>query len=244
MRPWPTRFGPSKLTPHDDRCGQRRKRRRRGGLSGSVLWRGVDLWHVPTTLVAMVDSAHGGKTAVNLGRAKNQLGTFYPAHRVYICEDLLATLPIAQRRQGFVELIKGLWLGEPQIVLALEPSQVERIVSAPFAEIRDLLFPLLDAAIGVKHDIVARDPHEKRGIRTFLNFGHTMAHALELYCALDHGSAVAWGNGDGGPCPVKHGQMSQDEAHRLYQHDLSSLCVIHPMELPSDDQIVEGAHAG
>ena len=90
------------------------------GFLASILWRGVDLWHVPTTLLAMVDSAHGGKTAVNLGRAKNQLGTFYPADRVVLVEEALETLPIEQRRDGLVELVKGLWLGDSDALELLE----------------------------------------------------------------------------------------------------------------------------
>ncbi len=207
------------------------------GFLASILWRGVDLWHVPTTLVAMVDSAHGGKTAVNAGANKNQLGTFYPASKVILCEDVLATLPVTQRRQGLVELIKGLWLGSPTGLDLLDEFGVERLGSAPYPSIRENLWRLIDLAIDVKLDIVARDPHEKLGIRTVLNLGHTLAHALELHCGLDHGSAVAWGMAAAGHLSIEHAGLSQPTYERLYRHVYPMMRHIHEFERPGSVEL-------
>jgi 3-dehydroquinate synthetase/5-enolpyruvylshikimate-3-phosphate synthase len=207
------------------------------GFLASILWRGVDLWHVPTTLVAMVDSAHGGKTAVNAGANKNQLGTFYPASRVILCEELLETLPVTQRRQGLVELIKGLWLGSPAGVDLLDKFGVERLGSAPYPLIKEDLWRVVDLAIAVKLKIVSQDPHEKLGIRTVLNLGHTLAHALELHCGLDHGSAVAWGMAAAGHLSTQHTGLSEPNFERLYRHVYPAMRHIHEFERPSVGQL-------
>lgn len=183
------------------------------GFLASILWRGVELWHVPTTLVAMVDSAHGGKTAVNLGSAKNQLGTYYPASRVLLVEEFLATLPVAQRREGMVELLKVLWLGDAGATRALHGAQIEQLTFAPFEEIRSLLGPMIDHAVAIKHRIVASDPREERGLRTVLNLGHTLAHALELTAGLSHGAAVAWGMAAGIDLAAARGLPPESAAH-------------------------------
>ncbi len=161
------------------------------GFLASILWRGVQLWHVPTTLLAIVDSAHGGKTAVNLGAHKNQLGTWHPSDRTFIVDEVLETMPLEVRREGLSEIVKALMLsGEAH---GFSPATIEQLASAPYREIRDVLTPLVERAIWIKMDIVARDPHETLGVRTLLNIGHTVAHALELSTFLPHGSAVAWG---------------------------------------------------
>lgn len=162
------------------------------GFLASILWRGVTLWHVPTTLLAAVDSAHGGKTAVNLGHAKNQLGTFYPAERVIVADAILRELPTTQRAAGLTELVKALWLGDAQAVDLLDAG-VAQLAFAPYDEVAATLSEALDRAVRVKHDIVERDPFERKGIRTWLNLGHTAGHALELVLGLSHGVAVAWG---------------------------------------------------
>ena len=160
------------------------------GFLASVLWRGVGLWHVPTTLLAMVDSAHGGKTAMNLSLAKNQLGTFYPASRVCVVREILDHLPPAQIEEGMAELVKSLWIADAQGVDAWAQGPGTRALVTGH---RDALVGLLKRAVQVKYDVVAQDPTETRGIRTWLNLGHTVAHALELALGLSHGRAVAWG---------------------------------------------------
>ena len=162
------------------------------GFLASILWRGVRLWHVPTTLLAMVDSAHGGKTAVNLSRSKNQLGTFYPAHTIIISQDFLQTLPLELREQGFVELLKVLWLQRPHHLTALD-EHLPQLLDDPISDHRELWTNLLDASIGAKYDVVQADPTETTGHRRILNLGHTAGHGIEAITDLSHGHAIAWG---------------------------------------------------
>lgn len=187
------------------------------GFLASILWRGVDLWHVPTTLLAMVDSAHGGKTAVNLGAAKNQLGTFYPAHAIVICEQVLGNLPLTQRRHGLTELIKGLWLGDAELLNEVDGC-MEAAAFASFDVVCDELMKWLEHAIEVKREVVRRDPFETLGIRTQLNFGHTAAHALELELGAPHGVAVAWGMAAAAQLSVSHAALPAVQRDRLLTH--------------------------
>ncbi|MFA6234297.1 MAG: hypothetical protein WC824_08950 [Bacteroidota bacterium] len=183
------------------------------GFLASILWRGVGLWHIPTTMVAMVDSAHGGKTAVNLGSAKNQLGTFYPAERVILVDEFLATLPLPLRRDGMVELLKALWLGDAGSTRALTGEEIETLTFAPFADVKDRLGQIIEHAVSIKQRIVAQDPHEEHGMRTVLNLGHTLAHALELTMGVTHGAAVAWGMAAGLDLAQKRGMSAEAVAH-------------------------------
>lgn len=189
------------------------------GFLASILWRGVELWHVPTTLLAMVDSAHGGKTAVNLGEAKNQLGTFYPAARVVLVDEALDTLPLEQRRDGLAELVKGLWLGDAEALDLLEADGgVGELAAAPFDAVGERLMTLLERAIAVKLDIVDRDLYETKEIRTFLNLGHTVAHTLELHTGISHGQAVCWGMLAASYLSSARAGLSEAQAARLRSH--------------------------
>jgi 3-phosphoshikimate 1-carboxyvinyltransferase len=164
-------------------------------------------------MVAMVDSAHGGKTAVNIGSAKNQLGTFYPAERVLLVEEFLAKLPIPLRRDGMVEMLKVFWLGDAASARALTGDEIETLTFAPFTEISDRLGQMIEFAVSIKQRIVEQDPHEERGLRTVLNLGHTLAHALELTMGLSHGAAVAWGMASGLYLAEARGMSVEAVAH-------------------------------
>lgn len=188
------------------------------GFLASILWRGVDLWHVPTTLLAAVDSAHGGKTAVNLGSAKNQLGTFWSASRTIFAESFLHTMPVELRAAGLTELIKGLWLGDAQMLEVVDRVSMAELCYAPYPEVARPLGELLDAAVAVKQDIVARDPRETRGIRTWLNLGHTVAHGLELICGMSHGVAVAWGLASAACISADRALIDETTRNRLWEH--------------------------
>ncbi|MBE0643548.1 MAG: hypothetical protein IH600_05675 [Bacteroidetes bacterium] len=207
------------------------------GFLASILWRGVGLWHVPTTMVAMVDSAHGGKTAVNLGSTKNQLGTFYPAERVLLVEEFLSTLPVTLRRDGMVELLKALWLGDAKSVRALTGEEIEALTYAPFAEVSDRLGRMIEYAVGIKDHIVGLDPYEEQGLRTVLNLGHTLAHALELTTGVSHGAAVAWGMAAGLDLAQSRGMA--EEAARHCRETLFPLLISLPA-LP-EDGVLEAA---
>ena len=145
------------------------------GFTSSAYLRGVAWASVPTTLVAQVDAAIGGKTAVDLPEGKNLVGTFHWPARVVIDPELLATLPAEERENGLAEVVKtGLLAGEPVWELPT-PEQVRRCAA-------------------FKAAVCLRDPHD-RGVRAQLNLGHTFAHALEAASdyALPHGKAVALG---------------------------------------------------
>jgi len=189
------------------------------GFLASILWRGVHLWHLPTTLLAMVDSAHGGKTAVNLGAAKNQLGTFYEADKVILVDEILGTLPLNERQDGLFELIKGLWLGDAAALDILEAQGgVEALGFGPFARVSSRLMALVERAVAVKYSVVGQDPFETKGIRTVLNLGHTVAHVLELKCGLSHGQAVGWGMLAAAQVSVEQGGFAPGDAARLRAH--------------------------
>lgn len=209
------------------------------GFLASILWRGVDLWQVPTTLVAMVDSAHGGKTAVNLGAAKNQLGTFYPAQRVLLVEDVVRLLPMSVRKEGLAELLKALWLGDAPASSALTLREVETMAFAPGDEAMPVLLPLLERAVHVKTSIVEQDPREEKGIRTVLNLGHTLGHALELTLGIHHGLAVSWGLAAALRLSMDFG-MSEAESRALLHHLYPLLTPLPGM--PSDDAMLAAMH--
>ncbi len=160
-----------------------------GFVAGSFL-RGIALCQVPTTAIAQVDAAVGGKTAVNLPEAKNSVGVFHHPDRVLTDPSFLGTLPRRDRQAGLVEVIKMAALLEPPLLERLESSwsALDRGEAAAW-------LPVVTAAQRLKAALVERDPGE-RGERRLLNFGHTLAHALESvlgYQGLGHGEAVVWG---------------------------------------------------
>ena len=149
------------------------------GFAAAVYHRGVGVVHVPTTLLGMVDAAIGGKTGVNLPEGKNLVGAFWQPHAVVCDTDALATLPERERLSGLGEMAKYHFLtGDDLLALPLD----ERIA----------------ACVRIKADVVAADEREDlsntRG-RAILNYGHTLAHALETGGRYDlrHGEAVAVG---------------------------------------------------
>jgi len=152
--------------------------------------RGVDLVHVPTTLVAQVDSSIGGKTGVNLPEGKNLVGSFYPPRLVLTDPELLRTLPDREFRCGLAEVIKhGIIADAP--MFALLEKDMEKILQRD----RQSLHFLIPRNVHIKARVVSRDERES-GLREILNYGHTFAHALESfthYRRYRHGEAVAWG---------------------------------------------------
>ena len=163
----------------------------------STYLRGVDFWLIPTTLLAMVDAAAGGKTGINLGGAKNRIGTFAHPAGISLCPEFLATLPQRQLLSGMAEHVKHIllvhplneWSGRMEALPALDGP----IEPKDFAD-------LIRESVDIKESIVLQDVEETNGIRKQLNLGHTAGHALESWAmseGLDllHGEAVAWGLG-------------------------------------------------
>jgi 3-dehydroquinate synthase len=161
-----------------------------GGFAAGCFLRGIGFAQLPTTLLAQVDAAIGGKTAVDLPGGKNTVGLFLHPDWV-VCETaLLATLPRAELRSGLVEVIKMAALLDPPLLDAVEAG-LEPLLAGDAAA----LAPVAAAAAAAKIAVVERDPDE-RGDRRLLNFGHTLAHAIESACGyegLRHGEAVAYG---------------------------------------------------
>lgn len=155
-----------------------------GDLAGFIAasyMRGIDFYNVPTTLLSQVDSSIGGKVAIDLGGYKNIVGAFYQPKCVLIDPETLLTLDIRQIRAGLVEALKMATTSDPVLFEIFESDEylndIEEVI------LRSLL---------IKKGIVERDVNEK-GERKFLNFGHTVGHAIESSTDLIHGEAVAIG---------------------------------------------------
>jgi 3-dehydroquinate synthase len=192
-----------------------------GGVAGDVAGfvaasylRGVALVHVPTTLVAQVDSSIGGKTGVNLPEGKNLVGAFYAPQLVLIDTDLLRTLPERQFRSGVAEVIKYGVIADAELFAYLEQN-TEKLLRQD----RDTLDYLVPRCVEIKADVVSRDERES-GLREILNFGHTFGHALESvtkYRRYLHGEAVAWGMFAATMLGMHIGFTDKDEAPRLFK---------------------------
>jgi 3-dehydroquinate synthase len=160
-----------------------------GFVAASYL-RGIALVHVPTTVVAQVDSSIGGKTGVNLPEGKNLVGAFYPPRLVLSVPEVLRTLPEREFRGGLAEIIKHAAIADADMFAYLEKNMAK-------LQQRDraALEYLIPRNVAIKAQVVTRDEREA-GLREILNFGHTFAHALESvthYKRYQHGEAVAWG---------------------------------------------------
>lgn len=160
------------------------------GFAAATYARGIALVQVPTTVVAQIDAAVGGKTGVNLPEGKNLVGAFHQPRAVLADTEALATLPEAEFRAGMAEVAKHGFIDDPGILDALETERATLAGRDPAG-----LAPLIARAVGVKARIVARDETEQ-GERAHLNYGHTLGHALEAvggYTRWRHGEAVGIG---------------------------------------------------
>jgi 3-dehydroquinate synthase len=160
------------------------------GWVASIYMRGISYINLPTTLLAQVDAAIGGKVAVNHDTAKNLIGAFYAPDAVVSCTDWLSTLDLRQIRSGLAEVIKMAVISSRQLLTFIE----EHLKSLEVLD-RDCLQSLVYAASAIKCVLVERDPYEV-DLRRALNFGHTVGHAVETvtgYGPVLHGEAVAYG---------------------------------------------------
>jgi len=160
------------------------------GFAAATYLRGVRLVQIPTTLLAQVDSAIGGKVGVNHALGKNLIGAFHQPKLVVADTDLLATLPRREFRAGLYEVIKyGVIASEPLF------QRVDASLAALFDRDATALAAIVAESCRIKADVVSRDERES-GLRRVLNFGHTVGHALEAvtkYKRYRHGEAVAYG---------------------------------------------------
>ena len=167
-----------------------------GGVTGDVTGfvaatylRGLDFIQVPTTLLAQVDSAIGGKTGVNLLDKKNIIGSFYQPRAVIADTALLDSLPDAEMRSGSAEMIK--------YGLAMDAELFDTLVANAHGELGREELPMVVArCAALKAEVVCRDETDRSGVRAILNFGHTVGHAIEAAGGLKkwrHGEAVSLG---------------------------------------------------
>jgi 3-dehydroquinate synthase len=159
------------------------------GFVAATWLRGIRVVLLPTTLLAMVDAAVGGKTAINIAAGKNLVGAFHPPAGVLADLDALATLPRREYISGLAEIIKAGFIADPAILELIEQDPAG--VSAPGGQHER---ELAERAIRVKAGVVAADLRES-GQREMLNYGHTLGHAIERAedYAIPHGEAVAVG---------------------------------------------------
>ena len=152
------------------------------GFAAAIYKRGVRYANLPTTLLAQVDAAIGGKTGVNLDGYKNMLGAFRMPEYTFLCADVLKTLPPRESGAGLAELLKTFLIGDAEAYRQAQKGVTQELITK---------------AAQIKADIVAQDP-EEHGIRAKLNLGHTFGHAIEHEAQtrgedIHHGEAVAMG---------------------------------------------------
>jgi 3-dehydroquinate synthase len=162
------------------------------GFTAAAYHRGVACLQAPTTLLAQVDAAIGGKTGVNLPEGKNLVGAFHQPLAVLCDVDTLATLPEREYRAGLGEVAKYAFMGDAALSATLAD---ETAAAALLARERATLTDVVARSAAIKAAVVSADEHERTGLRATLNYGHTLAHALETlgHYGLLHGEAVAVG---------------------------------------------------
>jgi 3-dehydroquinate synthase len=183
------------------------------GFLAAIFMRGIPVLQIPTTLLAQVDAAIGGKTGVNLASGKNLIGSFHQPEAVLIDPALLDTLSDREYRAGLYEIVKAGIIRDPELfrflqqssaaVLAREPGAVDRIV--------------VDS-VRIKAEVVSADEREG-DLRRILNFGHTFGHALEAetrYTRLLHGEAVAWGMRAAAHLAEMTGHLSAEDCVEIF----------------------------
>ena len=154
------------------------------GFAAATYMRGIDFYNVPTTVLSQVDSSIGGKTAIDFGGYKNIVGAFYPPRAVLIDPDTLKTLPARQISNGLSEAVKMALTSDEELFQIFEKSNIS-----------DSLDVVIEHALYIKKQVVEQDEFEG-GLRKILNFGHTLAHAIESAEGMEnyyHGECVALG---------------------------------------------------
>lgn len=193
-----------------------------GGFAAAIYHRGIPCVHVPTTLLAQVDSSIGGKTAVNIAAGKNLIGAWHQPALVISDVDTLATLPPRERKQGFAEILKHAIIRDAKMFEMLQHFDGQDLAA------------LVRRNVAIKAAIVAADERETKGERALLNFGHTIGHAIERageYHDLLHGEAVSLGIVAACEISVRKAGLAEMERDRI----LSTLLDFDlPTRLPAD----------
>jgi 3-dehydroquinate synthase len=201
------------------------------GFAAATWLRGIGVVQVPTTLLAMVDAAIGGKTGVNHAGGKNLIGAFHQPQLVLIDPETLATLPPREVRAGMAEVIKYGVIGDPVLVDSLEERQQLNCLEGIG---KSLLLQILRRSAAAKARVVATDEREG-SLRAILNYGHTLGHVVETLTGYErylHGEALAIGMAAAGELSLSLGLWSaQDQQRQLALLERSGL----PMAAPDLD---------
>ncbi|MDF5725060.1 MAG: 3-dehydroquinate synthase [Rhizonema sp. PD37] len=199
------------------------------GFAAATWLRGINVVQIPTTLLAMVDSAIGGKTGVNHPQGKNLIGAFHQPRLVLIDPFVLKTLPMREFRAGMAEVIKYGIIWDAQLFTQMEESK--RLDQLRYLK-SELLDTILTQSCQAKADVVSKDEKEA-GLRAILNYGHTIGHAVESltgYRVVNHGEAVAIGMVAAGQIAVELGMWQKADTER--QHALIQKTGL-PTQLPT-----------
>lgn len=164
------------------------------GFCASTYMRGVSFASIPTTLLACVDAAIGGKRAINYNDKKNSIGSFWFCDFIFIDLNVLNSLGMSQICSGFCEILKLGFISGGELLERVKKINIETNFSCLFKQY-DSLKKLVDLSIKCKKQYVKDDPYDKKSIRAYLNYGHTYGHAIEqaLNYKIPHGLAVAAG---------------------------------------------------
>jgi len=205
------------------------------GFAAATYLRGIALVHVPTTLLAQVDSAIGGKVGVNHALGKNLIGAFHQPHAVVVDPSVLATLPRREFRAGLYEVVK--------YGMTSSASLFDRLVreqAAIFAKKPDVLTEVIAESCRIKASVVAADERES-GLRRILNFGHTAGHGLEAatkYRRYRHGEAIAYGMLVSAEIAVTRGALA-DRDRKALADLIASLGPLPPIADVPSAQVLE-----
>ncbi len=194
------------------------------GFAAACWMRGIDCVQLPTTLLSMVDSSVGGKTAIDTAHGKNLVGAFHPPRAVFADTDTLRTLPLRELRAGMAEVIKYGAIGDAAFFDWLDRRRTSLLGGE-----EEAVSEAIARSCEHKAAIVARDPLE-RGERALLNFGHTFGHAIETeqgYDELNHGEAVAIGMVQAARLSSLLGMADAGDAERLS-------CLLRDYGLPTE----------
>jgi len=184
-----------------------------GGFLAAIFMRGIPVIQVPTTLLAQVDAAVGGKTGANLVNGKNLVGSFHQPLAVLIDPDVLKTLPEREYRAGLYEIVKSGIIRDAKLFQTLD-EQSERVLRQE----PDVVESVIADAVRIKAEVVTADEREG-DLRRILNFGHTFGHSLEAetkYSRFLHGEAVAWGMHAATHLAEMMGKVSKSDAQAMH----------------------------
>jgi len=182
------------------------------GFAAATYLRGVKLLQLPTSLLAMVDSSVGGKTAVNLPQGKNLVGVFYQPQEVCIDLDSLKTLPEREYISGMAEIVKYGVIWDAALFEMLE-ANVKQLCERD----QDVLAEVVARCCEIKAEVVGMDERES-GVRAILNYGHTLGHAIENICGygeLLHGEAIAVGMAYAGELSCRCSGLAESDSERI-----------------------------